>query len=180
MAMKLAEKYYNKRIFHDLIEAHTNIRCNGSKIYTPKDVKTDGKVVIRDKSVDLIALLESGSIDYAFEYKSVALQHKLKYVELPDEINLKNFSLKDWYGNVSITVWKMKDGKLVQKEIKAKPIVYGITALKDSENRDLALKYLAFLLSEKGREVFSRNHQGFLNKPIGFGNVPSDVYEASH
>jgi molybdate/tungstate transport system substrate-binding protein len=104
MAMKLAELYYKKPIFHELIEKHTNIKANGTKILTPKDITTDGKVVIRDKSVDLIALLESGSIDYAFEYKSVALQHNLSFVELPDEVNLRNPLLKDWYEQVSITV----------------------------------------------------------------------------
>ena len=177
MAMKLAELYYKKPIFHELIEKHTNIKANGTKILTPKDITTDGKVVIRDKSVDLIALLESGSIDYAFEYKSVALQHNLSFVELPDEVNLKNPSLKDWYEQVSITVWKMKDGELVQKEIKAKPIVYGVTIPKNAENREIAEEYLAYLLSDKGRAVFARNHQEFLEKPIGFGNVPESVKE---
>ena len=177
MAMKLAELYYNKPIFNELIEKHTNIRANGTKILSPKDITTDGKVVIRDKSVDLIALLESGSIDYAFEYKSVALQHNLKFVELPDEVNLKNFSLKDWYGQVSITVWKMKDGELVQKEIKAKPIVYGVTIPKNAENREIAEEYLAYLLSDKGREVFAKNYQEFLEKPLGFENVPESIKE---
>ncbi|WP_457548491.1 tungstate ABC transporter substrate-binding protein WtpA [Archaeoglobus sp.] len=172
MAMELAELYYGKPIFHDLIEKHTNIRANGTKIFSPKDVTTDEKVVIRDKSVDLIALLESGSIDYAFEYKSVALQHNLKFVELPDEINLRNPSLKDWYAQVSITVWKMENGKLVQKEIRAKPIVYGVTIPKNAENREIAEEYLAFLLSKRGREIFKKNHQEFLEKPLGFGNVP--------
>ncbi len=177
MAMKLADLYYHKPIFSDLIEKHTNIRANGTKVLSPKDITTDGKVVIRDKSVDLIALLESGSIDYAFEYKSVALQHNLRFVEFPDEINLKNPSLKDWYAQVSITVWKMENGKLVQKEIKAKPIVYGVTIPKNAENREIAEEYLAFLLSDKGREIFAKNHQEFLEKPLGFGNVPESIKE---
>ncbi len=173
MAMKLAELYYNKPIF-ELIEKHTNVRANGTMITAPKDITTDGKVVIRDKSVDLVALLESGSIDYAFEYKSVALQHDLKFFELPDEINLGNFSLEDWYEQVSITVWKMENGRLVKKEIKAKPIVYGVTIPKNAENRYLAEEYLAYLLKE-GRDVFVRNHQDFLENPLGFGNVPESV-----
>ncbi|WP_456328117.1 tungstate ABC transporter substrate-binding protein WtpA [Archaeoglobus sp.] len=177
VAMKLAELYYNKPIFHNLIEKHTNIRANGTKVNVPKDISTDGKVVVRDKSVDLIALLESGSIDYAFEYKSVALQHNLRFVELPDEINLRKPSLKDWYAQVSITVWKIENGKLVQKEIKAKPIVYGITIPKNAENREVAEEYLAFLLSDKGRVIFAKNHQEFLEKPLGFGNVPESIKE---
>ncbi|MCK7535361.1 MAG: hypothetical protein MZV63_32455 [Marinilabiliales bacterium] len=34
------------------------------------------------------ALTETGVIDYMFQYKSVAIQHGFKYLELPDEINL--------------------------------------------------------------------------------------------
>ncbi len=170
MAMKLADFYYGRNVFQNLIEKHTNIRAEGSKIVVPKDVETDGKVVVRDKSVDLIALLESGSIDYAFEYKSVALQHGLKFVELPDEINLGNFSLGKWYGRVSIVVWKGED----RKEIKAKPIIYGVTIPKNAENREIAEKYLAFLLT-KGREIFKRYHQEFLEEPLGFGKIPDSI-----
>ncbi len=174
MALKLADLYYGKSVFYNLIESHTNIRCNGAEILTPKDIKTDGKIVIRDKSVDLIALLESGSIDYAFEYKSVAMQHKLRFVELPDEINLKNFSLKDWYGKVRISIWKKENDTFVQKVIRAKPIVYGITIPKNSKNKKIAEEYVAYLLSE-GRRIFTKNHQEFLDKPIAFGNVPEKL-----
>jgi len=34
------------------------------------------------------ALLESGDIDYAFEYLSVARQHRLEFLSLPSEIDL--------------------------------------------------------------------------------------------
>ena len=48
------------------------------------------KEYIRPKEVDLVALLESNSIDYMFQYKSVAIQHRLKYIELPKDINLSD------------------------------------------------------------------------------------------
>lgn len=160
MAMKLAELHYKKPIFQ-LIERHTNIRTDGNVIICPRNLTTDGKIVMRDKSVDLIALLESGCLDYAFEYKSVALQHKLRFLELPDEVNLRNFSMSEWYGKVSI--------KFDDKEIKAKPILYGVTIPKNAENRELAEEYLRYLLS-RGREIFLKNHQEFLEKPLIFGN----------
>ncbi len=50
---------------------------------------------VRPKSVELIALLESGDMDYAWEYRSVAVQHGLKVAELPDEINLSQFAHSD-------------------------------------------------------------------------------------
>ena len=48
------------------------------------------KDFIRPKEVDLVALIESNAADYMFQYKSVAIQHGLKYIELPDDINLSD------------------------------------------------------------------------------------------
>ncbi len=51
-----------------------------------------------------MAMVESSTMDYAFEYKSVAVQHGLKYVELPVEINLKDPALGDAYAAVSVNL----------------------------------------------------------------------------
>ncbi len=169
MAFKLADLYYGKPIFEELIEKHTNIKANGTSITAPKEITTDRKVVIRDKSVDLVSLVESGALDYAFEYKSVAEQRGLKYITLPDEINLKDFNKADYYGQVSITLGS------TGKTIKAKPIVYGVTVPKDAPHKELAIEFLKFLLGEEGKKVFQENHQDFLNPPVAFGNIPAEI-----
>ncbi|CAB49074.1 tungstate ABC transporter substrate-binding protein WtpA [Pyrococcus abyssi] len=170
MVMKLADLYYGKPIFETLVEKTTNIYANGTHIYAPKEIIVkDKRVVIRPKETDLVGLVESGSLDYFFIYKSVAEQHNLKYITLPNEINLKDFSKADFYKKVSITLGS------TGKTIYAKPIVYGITVLKDAPNRELALEFLKFLLSEKGKEIFRENHQDFLTPPVAFGNVPEEI-----
>ena len=170
MVAKLAEIYYNKPIFKELIERNTNIVATDNHITAPRNIKIKSeKVVIRPKETDLVGLVESGSLDYFFIYKSVAKQHKLKYVELPKEINLGDFKMKDYYKKVSITLGS------TGKTIYAKPIVYGVTIVKDSKNKDLAIKFLKFLLSERGREIFESNYQEFMNPPIGFGKVPREI-----
>jgi len=68
------------------------------------------KDYIRPKEVDLVALLESDAIDYMFQYKSVAIQHGLKYIELPREINLSDPSKNDIYSSVSTDVAGSKPG----------------------------------------------------------------------
>ena len=57
LLFQLAEKYYGVEGLNDAILS----------------VRQDKN--IRPKSVELIALLESGALDYAFEYESVAMQH---------------------------------------------------------------------------------------------------------
>jgi len=170
MVMKLADYYYGKPIFETLVERNTNIYFNGSLIVAPKEIQVkSNKVVIRPKETDLTALVESGSLDYFFIYKSVAEQHNLTYITLPDEINLKDFKMADYYGKVSIYIGST--GKM----IKAKPIVYGVTVPKNAPNRELAIEFLRYLLGENGRRVFQENYQDFIWPPIAFGNVPEEV-----
>ncbi|ASJ00763.1 tungstate ABC transporter substrate-binding protein WtpA [Thermococcus gorgonarius] len=170
MVMKLADLYYEKPIFETLVEKNTNIYANGTHIYTPKEIELKtNKVVIRPKETDLTGLVESGSLDYFFIYKSVAEQHNLSYIALPDEINLKDFNKANYYGQVTITLGS------TGKTIEAKPIVYGVTVLKDAPHRDLAIEFLKFLLGENGQRVFKENHQDFLNPPVAFGNVPDGI-----
>ncbi|WP_297498085.1 tungstate ABC transporter substrate-binding protein WtpA [Thermococcus sp.] len=170
MVMKLADLYYGKPIFETLVEKNTNIYANGTHVYAPKEieVKSD-KVVIRPKETDLVGLVESGSLDYFFIYKSVAEQHHLRYITLPDEINLGDFNKANYYAQVSITLGS------TGKTIKAKPIVYGVTVLKNAPHRELAIQFLKFWLGKEGRKVFEENYQDFLNPPIAFGNVPKEI-----
>ncbi|WP_324735691.1 tungstate ABC transporter substrate-binding protein WtpA [Thermococcus sp. SY098] len=170
MVMKLADLYYGKPIFETLVEKNTNIYAEGNHVIAPKEIQVkNDKVVIRPKETDLTGLVESGSLDYYFIYKSVAMQHHLKFIELPKEISLKDFTLADHYGQVSITLGS------TGKTIKAKPIVYGVTVLKDAPNRELALQYLRFMLSGKGKEIFAKNYQDFIWPPVAFGNVPNEI-----
>ena len=57
--------------------------CRKSWSSTP-----DAHILLRGASIQLIALLESGDLDYGFEYESVIRQHGLKLLSLPDEVNL--------------------------------------------------------------------------------------------
>jgi len=110
------------------------------------------KALIRPKSVELIALLETGNLDYAFEYRSVAVQHNLKYLELPKEIDLSDPSLKDYYRQASIRLKGKRPGEYIT--VRGKPISYGITVLKNAPHKDLAVKFLRFLLDpEKGMKI---------------------------
>nr|3CG3_A Chain A, UPF0100 protein PH0151 [Pyrococcus horikoshii] len=170
MVMKLAELYYGRPIFKELVEKTTNIYSNGTRIYAPKEIIIkDKRVIMRPKETDLVGLVESGSLDYIFIYKSVAKQHHLSYITLPDDINLGDFNKADFYGRVSITLGS------TGKTIKAKPIVYGITVLKNAPNRELAIEFLRFLLGNEGRKIFEDNYQEFLSPPVAFGNVPPEI-----
>ena len=91
MVTLLASEYYhNATIFPVIIGSHFNtpLTVNRSReiqvVELPEIMRpSDEKLVIRDGSMYVLSLLESGGIDYAFEYRSVAQGHDLRYIELP-------------------------------------------------------------------------------------------------
>ncbi len=135
----LAEKFYNRRGLAENILA--------------KDRR-----YIRPKEVDLLALLEVGELDYIFIYRSVAEQHKLRMILLPDQINLKKAEFADFYKTAHVNVTGKKPGTFITKT--GEPIVYGVTIPKNAPNHELALKFLTFLLdADKGGAILKRNGQ---------------------
>lgn len=134
----LAEKYYNKPGLTD-------------------KMLSKNKEYIRPKEVDLVALLESNVIDYMFQYKSVAIQHKLKYIELPKEMNLSDPSKNDIYNSVSIDVAGSKPG--TKMKVTGDYINYSITVIDKAPQKEEAVNFLEFLLSPEGMNIFKINGQ---------------------
>jgi molybdate/tungstate transport system substrate-binding protein len=145
LVMKLAEEYYKLSGFYNKLR---------NKIPQKN---------IRPKETDLVALAEAGEIDYHFNYKSVAEQHNLKYIDLPNEINLSNLKLKEYYKNAKIEL-KDKEGKIIK--VNGEPILYGITILKDAPHKNIAEEFVQLLLSDAGRKILIKNFQEPLNPPL--------------
>jgi len=135
---------------------------------------------IRPKEVDLLALLETNTIDYTFLYRSVAEQHHLKYLILPDSVNLKNKALADWYATSSVAINGKKPGeKVIQK---GEPMIYSITVLKNAPNMELAEKFVAFLIDpEKGKKILTKNGQPCISPAVvkGYDKLPEALKKLS-
>ncbi|WP_457571647.1 tungstate ABC transporter substrate-binding protein WtpA [Desulfovulcanus sp.] len=130
MVMQLAEKFYNKPGLYQRLLANRPMKN------------------VRPKSVELISLLNTGNMDYAWEYLSVAVQHKLKYIRLDDHINLGNYKYDDFYKQAQVKVTGKKPGTWQTK--KGKSCTYGITMLNHAANPEAAKAFLAYLLDPKG------------------------------
>ncbi len=124
---------------------------------------------VRPKETDLIALLEAGQIDYLFIYRSVCLQHQMPFVKLPEQINLGSSGLADFYRQVKIKISGKTPGSFIEKP--GKPMVYGITVPKNAPHRNMAVRFVAFVLGPEGRRIMMRNGQAPLQAPKATGNV---------
>jgi len=119
---------------------------------------------VRPKSVELIALLQSGDMDYAWEYRSVAVQHDLKFVELPDEINLSMVEHADFYSQAMVEITGQEPGATMT--MTGKPIVYGVTIPKNALSPELAVEFVKFLLGLEGQTIMEQQGQPPIVPPV--------------
>lgn len=155
MLMQLAADYYHQT---DL-----------EKKLSSKDIK-----YIRPKEVDLLSMLELHETDYIFIYKSVAIQHGLKYIELPDEINLRNINLNGDYSKAVVSIEGKTPGNPI--EVSGEAIIYAITMLYNAPNVPGAKAFLDFLLDEnKGIKILREaGHNSLIPVPEPEGIVLPD------
>jgi len=130
MVLQLAEKFYGKAGLYDTLIANRP-RKN-----------------VRPKSVELISLLQSGHMDYAWEYLSVAVQHGLKYVTLDKHLNLGDYTMTPYYKSARVKVTGKKPGAFVERV--GKSITYGITKIDKAPNPEAADAFLAYLFAPDG------------------------------
>ncbi len=113
MIGKLAEKYYGQPGLAEKIEANAT--------------HLDGKSFS-------IPLAKGGEIDYLFMYRTAALTHGLKYIELPPQVSLSDPAYLDLYRSVEV----VSSGVTVKGDV----IAFGITVPDNAQQPELALKYV--------------------------------------
>jgi molybdate/tungstate transport system substrate-binding protein len=104
---------------------------------------------------ELLALLQARAVDYAFVYRSSAEDHNLKAVALPDAYNLGAAERAREYARVALRV-KMKRSE-APREVRATPILYGLTIPTSAQNPSGGEAFVGFLLGEAGRRGLSRH-----------------------
>lgn len=162
MVILLAEDYYDDgMIFENLVERNTAIEADGYNITVPSSQELDidtTKVMVRSMEVELMSALQVGEIDYLFIYQSVAQQHGVEFLQLPEEIDLSSVDHADRYAMVNLT-------RGTGETVSGKPIVYGVTIPKTVRNWEMAVAFVEFLLSEEGLSVMDSMGQPPISPP---------------
>jgi len=158
LTMKLANQYYSGGVDYMFLLA--------------KD-----KNYIRPKASDLVALLETASVDYIFEYISVAKQHGFKIVHLPDHINLSNPELLEEYASVDVKILGKKPGETIM--LKGNAMVYGLTIPFVATEVELAEEFVAFFMqADKGMDILMKHGQKILKPKYSESSTKKPIFES--
>lgn len=148
MAFQLAEKYYRQPGLADRLE----------RALPPK--------YIRSKEADLTALVQAGELDYSWSYRSIARSARLRYVELPPEVDLSDPKLAPWYAQARVQLPGARRGGRDSVEFRGEPIVYALTIPRAAPHRQTAEAFVRFVFSPEGQAIIKENGFILLEKPL--------------
>lgn len=185
MTVRLAEDFYSRPgLFADTFGGVFRVPIRESQtgevhlITVPEilETKSGSHIILRPYSVSLLPLLQSGDIDYAFEYESVIRQHGFKYISLPPEINLGDSAQAAAYATVTVKLDYQRFAS-VKPEFVGDPIRYGATIPSNAPHPELAAELLAFLLGPAGQRIMAENYQPMITPALSdnFDKLPDAI-----
>ena len=130
MVLRLASRLYNAPGFERAVLARSPERN------------------VRPKSSDLIALLETGALDYAFVYETSARAAGLHSIALPSALDLGDDAHAADYASVTVRIAGAARGDSVT--VHGSPIRYALAVPRDAPHPAEAKALGEFLLSPKG------------------------------
>ena len=173
MVLQLGERRYDDPyLFEDVFMGRftspvTVTREGGVDVIEVPEIletRSGSNLVLRGASIQLVALLESGDLDCAFEYESVARQHGLDYVRLPAAVDLGEERLRAAYGAVEVKL-DFKRFASVTPRFRGDVVRYAFTIPENAPDPDLARAFAAFLLGPEGQRILASEHQPLLTPP---------------
>jgi molybdate/tungstate transport system substrate-binding protein len=155
MVLALADRYYGRQDILDTVytsqfspKIPVNQDLGVTTVMLPDVMKPSGqKVIIRDGSIFLLSLLQSGGVDYALEYRCVADGAGLRYIRLPGAINLGDARYADEYAHAVVELNFQRFSSLNLTRTGA-PIRYAACIPANAEHPREAAAFLKELMSD--------------------------------
>ena len=175
MTIALAErKYGDFTIFNTIVAPYSKmtekVDVATRTIDATKPTPDGKKLIITKTGPDIVPLLKSGDVDYAFEYSSVAIQNNIPYVTLPKEIDLSDAGMSDRYLSVSVI---RPSGTTTVTEA-ATPIIYGVTVPTSTHNAAGGVAFINMLIGSDGQAILSADGQTPITPALASGtNIPN-------
>ena len=157
MVFDLAERHYERPGLAARLREHANRRYQ------------------RPKSVDLVALLQLGELDYAWLYASVARFHGLPVVELPSEVNLSDQAFADTYRLAVVEVPGRSSDPHDRVTVTGSPIELALSIPTEAEHPEVAEAFVRFVLSSEGQAILEDAGLMPIQPPVFSGIPPAGL-----
>lgn len=182
MALQLAENATGQpTVFEDALMGRFRTAITTEQdgaltvIHVPEivEAKADSGIVIRGASIQLLPLLQSGDLDYIFEYESVIRQHGLELLSLPDAENLGAPAEAADYEQVEVQLDFQRFAS-VNPVFKGEVIGYGVTIPSNAPEARAAQDFVAFMLGPEGQAILEADYQPLVEPAVGYDydNIP--------
>jgi molybdate/tungstate transport system substrate-binding protein len=137
---------YRTLLVWQLAERHYKQPGLGARMLTTAPARN-----VRPKEADLVGLLQAGEFDYIWSYESIAQGVGLKYVTLPEAVDLSSPADSATYAVASVRV----AGKTPRDSLtmRGQPIVYAFTIPTRAPHPSVATRFAIYLASPDGRRV---------------------------
>ncbi len=106
---------------------------------------------LRPKEAELTALVEAGEVDYAWSYRSIAVERGLPHAALGAAVDLSDPARAESYARAVVRLPGAELGGGDSIMIRGAPIAYAATVPRAAPNPADATAFVAFLLSPAGR-----------------------------
>ena len=122
---------------------------------------------VRPREADQVALLQTDELDYIWTYENLAENDGLRFVKLPDDIDLGNPADSAIYARVSTRVLGKRQGDTVT--MRGAPILFAFTIPVNAENPRLAERFIEYVESADGRRILRSQHLDVLDRIVTLG-----------
>ena len=127
---------------------------------------------MRPNAAELAALLQTGELDYIFDYESVASAYGFKALHLPAAIDLGDPAQVGEYAKARVRV---KGKGSDSTTFAGAPIVYALSVPRGAPHAAAAQRLARFLLSADGRRMMRAAHVDALDEAVFVGTEVPDV-----
>jgi molybdate/tungstate transport system substrate-binding protein len=164
--------------YRSLMVLQLEERRSGTKGLAARLLTAMPERYIRPKEADLVAQLQTGELDYAWSYRSVAQASGLRFIDLPPEVDLGDPGRETLYASAS--VWIPRGAGRDSIRINGAPILYALSIPTGAANVPSARAFTEFLLGPRGREILTRNGFTVLDRPLLRGDAPAWLSSLTH
>jgi molybdate/tungstate transport system substrate-binding protein len=122
---------------------------------------------IRPREADQVALLQTHELDYIWTYQNLADNDGLRFVKLPDAVDLGETADSAIYAQAHARVVGARPGDTVT--VRGAPILFALSAGTHARHADAARRFIAFLLSADGQRILRSQHFDALPRAVIVG-----------